>query len=105
MLQRPHFSGHLEMKHIDLVVAGFVDASDGVSGLVDGLTLDASWSGQQMHVAKLLVDTPCLTLQRSNIPEPPKPSEANPEGKSMLDALSVDDAKIKNGSVTVTTKG
>jgi hypothetical protein len=99
------FSGHLEMKHIDPVAAGFLDASAGVSGLVEDLILDASWNGQQMHVTKLLVDTPQLTLQRSNGPEQPKPSEANPEGKTMLDNLSVDDAEIKNGSLTLTTKG
>lgn len=99
------FSGHLEMKHIDPVAAGFMNVSAGVSGVVEGLILDASWNGQQMHVTKLLVDTPRLTLQRSNAPEQPKPTEANPEGKSMLDALSVDDAEIKNGSVTLTTKG
>jgi hypothetical protein len=99
------FSGHLEMKHIDLVAAGFMDSSAGVSGSVEGLILDASWSGQQMHVTKLLVDAPNLKVQRSNVPEQPKPTEANPEGKSMLDSLSVDDAEIKNGSVTLTTKG
>jgi hypothetical protein len=99
------FAGHLEMKHIDPVAAGFMDASAGVSGLVQGLVLDVSWSGQQMHVTKLLVDTPQLTLQRSNAPEQPKPAEANPEGKTFLDALSVDDAQIKNGSLTLTTKG
>src|ERR1700753_2253117 len=98
------FSGHLEMKHIDPVAAGFIDASAGVTGVVEGLTLDASWSGQQMHVTKLLVDTPRLTWQRSNVPEPPKAPEANPEGKSMLDALSVDDAEIKNGSLSLTNK-
>ena len=99
------FAGHLEMKHIDLVAAGFMDASAGVSGLVQGLILDVSWSGQQMHVTKLLVDTPQLTFQRSNAPEPPKPAEANPEGKTFFDALSVDDAQIKNGAITLTTKG
>src|SRR6202012_1572770 len=98
------FSGHLEMKHIDPVAAGFIDASAGVTGVMEGLILDASWSGQQMHVTKLLVDTPHLTLQRSNVPEPPKPTEVNPEGKTMLDSLSVDDAEIKNGSLTLTTK-
>ena len=99
------FSGHLEMKHIDPVAAGFIDASAGVSGVVGGLILDASWNGQQMHVTKLLVDSPQLTWQRSNMPEQPKPSQGNPEGKSMLDSLSVDDAEIKNGSLTLTTKG
>jgi AsmA protein len=82
-----------------------VDASAGISGLVESMVLDASWNGQQMHVTKLLVDTPHLTLVRSNAPAPPKPAGANPEGASMLENLSVDNAQIKNGSLTLTTAG
>ncbi len=102
------FSGNLEMKHIDPLAAGFVDTSDGITGLIDDMVLDASWNGQQMHVTKLLVDSPHLTLARSNTPPPPKPATpagANPEGASMLQNLSVDSAQIKNGSITLTTKG
>jgi AsmA protein len=103
------FSGNLEMKHIDPLAAGFVDASDGVTGLVGDMVLDANWNGQQMHVAKLLVDTPQITLVRSNTPKPPAPAAApagaNPEGTTMLENLSVDDAEIKNGSVTLKTAG
>ncbi len=57
------------MKHIDPLAAGFVDASDGITGLVDDMVLDASWNGQQMHVTKLLVDSPHFTLVRSNAPK------------------------------------
>jgi AsmA protein len=99
------FSGHLEMKHIDPLAAGFVDASAGITGLVESMVLDASWNGQQMHVTKLLVDTPHLTLVRSNAPAPPKPAGANPEGATMLENLYVDNAQVKNGSVTLTTAG
>ena len=101
------FSGQLEMKHIDPLAAGFVDASDGVTGVVGDMVLDASWNGQQMHVAKLLVDSPQITLVRSNTPKPPAPAPAaaNPEGTTMLQNLSVDDAQIKNGSVTLKTAG
>jgi AsmA protein len=99
------FSGHLEMKHVDLVAAGFMDAASGVSGTVDGLILDASWNGEQMHVTKLLVDSPHVAVVRSNAPEQPKPADANAEGKTMLDSLSVDVAEIKNGALTLTTKG
>jgi AsmA protein len=99
------FAGHLEMKHIDPLAAGFVDSSAGVTGLVDSMVLDASWSGQQMHVTKLLVENPHLTVVRSNAPKTPKPAGANPEGTTMLENLSVDDAQIKNGSVTLTTTG
>jgi AsmA protein len=99
------FSGHLEMKHIDPLAAGFVDASDGGTGLLDDMVLDASWNGQQMHVAKLVLDSPHITLVRSNVPKPPAPAAANPEGTTMLENLSVDEAQIKNGSVTLTTAG
>ena len=99
------FSGHLELKHIDPLAAGFVDGSDGISGLVENLVLDAAWSGQQMHVSKLLVDTPHLTVVRTNAPKPPKPAGANAEGSSMLQHLAVDSAEIRNGSVTLTTAG
>ncbi len=99
------FSGHLEIKHLDPLAAGFVDASAGVTGTVDNLVLDAAWSGSQMHVSKLLVDTPRLTLVRSNAPKKPKPAGANPEGTTMLDNLSVDDAQVKNGTLTLATAG
>jgi AsmA protein len=99
------FAGHLEMKHIDPLAAGFVDASDGVTGLVGDMVLDASWNGQQMHVSKLEVDSPNITLVRSNAPKQPTPAGANPEGTTMLENLSVDSAQIKNGAVTLKTAG
>jgi AsmA protein len=99
------FSGHLEMKHIDPLAAGFVDSTAGITGQVDSLVLDAAWSGQQMHVTKLLVDKPSLTIARSTTPPAPKPADANSEGTSMLQSLSVDDAQITNGSLTLTTAG
>ncbi len=99
------FSGHLEIKHLDPLAAGFVDASAGVSGLIEDFVLDVAWSGQQMHVQKLLVDSPHLTVVRSSTPKQPKPRAANAEGTAMLDDLSVDDAEIRNGAVTLTTAG
>jgi AsmA protein len=99
------FVGHLEIKHLDPLAAGFVDASDGVTGLIEGLVLDAAWNGTQMHVTKLIVETPRLTLVRSNAPKQPKPAGANPEGTTMLQNLWVDDAQIKNGAITLATAG
>jgi AsmA protein len=98
------FSGHLEMKHIDPLAAGFVDASDGVAGMVDSIVLDATSNGQKMHVAKLIVDKPNLTLTSSNAPKQPKPA-TNSEGSTMLQNLSVDEAQITNGTVTLKTVG
>ncbi|WP_158793922.1 AsmA family protein [Granulicella sp. L60] len=99
------FSGNLEIKHLDPLAAGFVEASDGITGTVDSLVLDASWSGTQMHVSKLIVDTPKLTVVRTNAPKQPKPADTNAEGSSMLNNLSVDDAQIKNGTLTLATAG
>lgn len=99
------FSGHLEMKHLDPLAAGFLDASDGISGTVDSIVLDAAWNGTQMHVGKLLVDTPKITLVRSNAPAKPKPAKTNTEGSTMLDNLTVDDAEVKNGTITLATAG
>ncbi|MGC2401828.1 MAG: DUF748 domain-containing protein [Acidobacteriaceae bacterium] len=99
------FSGNLEMKHINPLAAGFVDASDGITGLVNDLVLDASWNGQQMHIAKLVVDSPTLSIVRKNTPPAAKTTEANSEGSSMLQSLSVDSAQIKNGSITLTNAG
>jgi len=99
------FSGHLEIKHLDPLAAGFVDASDGVTGTIDDMVLDAAWNGTQMHVTKLLVDTPKLTIVQSNGPKQVKPKDPNAEGASMLNSLSVDDAQIKNGTITLATAG
>ncbi len=97
------FSGHLEVKHLDPLAAGFVDASDGITGTIDNLDLDATWNGTQMHVGKLLVDTPKLTIVSNNAPK--KPKAANAEGSSMLDNLSVDDAQVKDGTIMLATAG
>lgn len=57
-----------------------------------------------MHVTKLLVDSPRLTYVESNRPKPPKPAK-KPGETSMLENLSVDDAQIKDGTLTLTTAG
>ena len=98
------FSANLEAKHIDPLAAGFVDASSGISGQLDSMTLNASWSGQQLHVAKLLIDGPHLTLVQT--PKPAQPVAAKtPQNQSMLSSLVVDDFELTNGSVTVTSPG
>jgi uncharacterized protein involved in outer membrane biogenesis len=99
------FSGHLEIKHLDPLAAGFVDASAGVSGLINSLVLDATWNGQQMNVATLIVDNPHLTVLRTNTPKQPKQPGANPEGSTMLQNLTVGEAQVKNGAVTLATAG
>jgi AsmA protein len=84
---------------------GLMDKSDGISGTVDSVILDASWNGTQLHVSKLLVDSPKLTVVKTNVPKTPKPANASAEWKTMLENLSVDDAEVKNGTVTLMTAG
>ncbi len=100
------FQGHLELKHIDPLAAGLVEPSDGLSGLVEDVVLDAAWSGQQLHVTRLLVDSPHLNLVQTSTPKTPAPATAaGPKKPSVFETLSVDDAEIKNGAITMTTAG
>ena len=46
------------MTHLDPLAMGFMDASDGISGTVDSVVLDASGNGTQMHVKQAAVDRP-----------------------------------------------
>ncbi len=97
------FTLHLDGKHLDPLAAGLVDPSSGISGLIDSLTLDANYSGRQMHISKILVGSPHLTLAQSTAPKP----KATPKQQqsSFLQNLSIDDAEISNGSLTLTTPG
>ena len=97
------FTAHLEVKRLDPLASGFVTSADGISGLIENVIFDASWSGQQMHVSKLIVDTPRLTVVRTAKPKQPKPAGTN--SSTMLQTLSVDDAQVKNGTLTLTTAG
>lgn len=97
------FTLHLEAKHIDPLVAGLVDSSAGLSGLVDSLTLDGAWTGQQLHITKLLVGSPHITLVQQ-AKAPAAPTTTAPKS-TFLQNLSVDDAQISNGSLTMTTAG
>jgi AsmA protein len=97
------FAANVEMKHIDPLAAGFVDASAGVTGVVGGINVDAAWNGQQLHVTKLLVDSPTLTIVRSNAPA--APTTTTPSNNNMLSTLSADLIQVKNGAITVATKG
>ena len=99
------FSGHLDVTHLDPLAMGFMDASDGISGTVDSVVLDASGNGTEMHVKQLLIEGPKLTVVKSSVPNAPKPAKASAEWATMLDNLSVDDAEVKNGTVTLASAG
>jgi AsmA protein len=98
------FTAQLDMKHLDPVAAGFLDATAGVTGLVNAINVQATWNGQQLHVANLLVDTPKLTLVRNNQPTAATPPPA-PNSNNMLSTLTADRLQIKNGAITITTPG
>ena len=98
------FTAQLDMKHLDSVAAGFLDATAGVTGLINAINVQATWNGQQLHVANLLVDTPKLTLVRTNQPTAATPPPA-PNSNNMLSTLTADRLQIKNGAITITTPG
>ncbi|HEY1994486.1 MAG TPA: AsmA family protein [Edaphobacter sp.] len=98
------FSAHLEAKHIDPLAAGFVDSTAGVSGTIGAIDVQATWNGQQLHVANLLVDTPKLTLVRENKPTVATPPPA-PNSNNMLSTFTADRLQIKNGAITITSPG
>ncbi len=98
------FSVHMDAKHVDPLAAGMVEPSSGISGQVDGLTLDAAWSGQQMHITKLVIDGPHVTVVQTNKPEPAA-AAPKPHGKSMMQSLAIDSLELNNGSVTMTSAG
>ncbi len=98
------FGVHLEAKHIDPLAAGFVDSTSGVTGTIDSIDAQATWNGQQLHVATLLVDTPKLTLVRSNKPATATPPPA-PNSNNMLSTLTADRLQIKNGTINIASPG
>ncbi len=99
------FDAHLKAKHIDPLAAGFVDSTSGVTGTFESIDVQAAWNGQQLHVAKFVVDTPKLTLVRDNKPTTVAPPPPAPNSNNMLSTLTADYLQIKNGAITITTPG
>ncbi len=99
------FSAHLVAKHIDPLAAGFVDSTAGVTGTINAIDVQATWNGQQLHVANLLIDTPKLTLVRDNKPNAAVTPPPAPNSNDMLSTLTADHLQIKNGAITITTPG
>jgi hypothetical protein len=99
------FSAHLEAKHIDPLAAGFVDSTAGLTGTIDAIDVQATWNGQQLHVANLLIDTPKLTIVRENKPTNTVTPPPAPNSNNMLSTLTADHLQIKNGAITITSPG
>ena len=106
------FTVHIDVRHLNPAAAGVLDASSGVSGVIDRISIDAARSGHGLHIAKLLIDSPQLAITRAaNRPAPaldgnpaPAPAAA-PDGNSMMSALSADSLQVKGGVITITTAG
>lgn len=98
------FSADLQVKHLDPLAAGFVENKDGITGTIDSISVQATWNGQQLHLSNLLVDTPKLTLVRTNTPTTAAPPPT-PNSNNMLSTLTADRIQIKNGAFTITTPG
>jgi AsmA protein len=99
------FTAHLVVKNIDPLAAGFIDATAGVTGTIDAVDVQATWNGQQLHVANLLVDTPKLTLVHDNKPTTTVTPPPAPDSNNMLSTFSADHLQIKNGAITITSPG
>ena len=99
------FSAHLEAKHLDPLAAGFVDSTAGITGTIDAIDVQATWNGQQLHVANLLVDTPKLTIVRENKPTTAVTPPPAPNSNDMLSTLTADRLQIKDGAITITSPG
>ena len=99
------FTNHLVAKHIDPVATGFFDSTAGISGTVDTIDVQATWNGQQLHVANLLIDTPKVTLVRENKPTTAAPPPTTPNSNDMLSTFTADHLQIKNGEVKITSPG
>lgn len=99
------FTAHLEVHHLDPVAVGFLEPSGGVSGTVNSIDAQATWSGQQLHVANLIIDTPNLTVTQSNRPTAAAQPPSAPNSNNMLSTLTADHLQIKNGQLTLTSPG
>jgi AsmA protein len=99
------FSAQLEATRIDPLAAGFVESNSGVTGIVEAISVQASWNGQQLHVVNLAVDTPRLTIVRDNKPTTVAPPPPAPNSNNMLSTLTADHLQIKNGTITITSPG
>jgi AsmA protein len=102
------FAAHLELRHLNPVAAGMLDSGSGITGLIDGIYVDAAWSGHELHIAKFLVDTPRLTIVHAATPAATAPAAAPvtaPASNSMFTSLSADSVQVKNGAMTFTTPG
>ena len=99
------FGIHLEAKHIDPLAAGFVDSTSGITGTIDAIDVQATWNGQQLHVLNLLIDSPKLTLVHENKPTTATTPPPEPNSSNMLSTLTADHLQIKNGIITITSRG
>jgi hypothetical protein len=99
------FGTKLSVKHIDPVAAGFLEASAGITGLINSIDVEATWNGKQLHVANLTVDTPNLNVARKNTPTTTATPQKAPDSNDMLSTLSADHLQIKNGTLSLATAG
>ncbi len=102
---RTPFSANLEAKRIDPLAAGFIDATAGLTGAIDSINLQATWNGQQLHVANFVVDTPKLTVVRDNKPTTAATPPPAPDSNNMLSTFSADHLQIKNGTLSIASPG
>lgn len=99
------FGAKLTIKHLDPVAAGFLETSDGISGVVSAIDVETTWNGQQLHVTNLNVDTPNLTILRKAAPTATPVAPKAPNSNDMLSTLVADHLQVKNGTISLHTAG
>jgi hypothetical protein len=98
------FGAKLQVKHFDPAATGFFDASSGISGTIEAISVESTWNGQLLHVNNLLIDTPKVTIVRKTAPSVAAAPKA-PNSNDMLSTLSADHLQVKNGTLTLTAPG
>ncbi len=99
------FGAKLSVKHLDPVAAGFLESSAGVTGTIGAIDVEATWNGQQLHLANLTVDTPNLNVALKNTPKTAAAAPSAPDSNQMLTTMSADHLQVKNGTLSIASPG
>jgi hypothetical protein len=99
------FGARLSIQHLDPVAAGFLEQSSGITGTINAVEVEATWNGQQLHVANLVVDTPNLNVIRKATPTNAPVAPKQPDQNDMLSTLVADHLQVKSGTLSLLTSG
>lgn len=99
------FGAKLSIQHVEPVAAGFLNKSAGITGTINSIDVEATWNGQQLHVANLTVDTPNLNVVHKATPPNAPAAPTEPNSNDMLTTMIADRVQVKNGTLSLLTPG